>query len=60
MLYANVALQGALLGMQRALQELRDRGSLDESCGLVASFTERQRIVGKARFDTLAERYADE
>lgn len=56
-LYANVALQGAVHGMQVALRHLKDNGRLDES-GPVASFRERQRLVGKAEFDALELRYA--
>ena len=48
-LYANAALQGALLGMQTALKALKQNGVLDESA--VASFAERQRLVDKAAFD---------
>jgi 2-methylisocitrate lyase-like PEP mutase family enzyme len=55
-LYANAALQGALLGMQTALRALRDKGVLDESA--VASFAERQRLVDKAAFDAMEVRYA--
>jgi 2-methylisocitrate lyase-like PEP mutase family enzyme len=57
-LYANVALQGAIKGMQEALAALRDRGALDEAAGLTATFTERQRLVDKPRFDALSNRYA--
>ena len=57
MLYANVALQGAVHGMQAALRQLRDEGRRDES-GPVAPFRERQRLVGKAEFDALEKRYA--
>jgi 2-methylisocitrate lyase-like PEP mutase family enzyme len=56
-LYANAALQGALHGMTAALTRLRDTGRLDEDSGLVASFAERQRLVQKDLFDTLAARY---
>lgn len=56
-LYANVALQGAIYGMQAALNQLRSNGSLDES-GPVASFSERQRLVNKQLFDALEKRYA--
>ncbi|MDH3451477.1 MAG: isocitrate lyase/PEP mutase family protein [Gammaproteobacteria bacterium] len=59
-LYANVALQAALLGMQRALGALQAHGSIDEHSGLVASFAERQRSVKKSRFDDLADRYASD
>jgi 2-methylisocitrate lyase-like PEP mutase family enzyme len=57
-LYANAALQGAVLGMQRALTSLRDTKRLDESSGLVASFEERQRLVGKPQLDELERRYS--
>ena len=56
-LYANVALQGAILGMQNALGQLKSQGQLDET-GPVASFKERQRLVRKALFDELEDRYA--
>jgi 2-methylisocitrate lyase-like PEP mutase family enzyme len=58
-LYANVALQGAVYGMQAALGQLRSEGKLDES-GPVASFKERQRLVNKPFFDALEKRYATE
>ncbi len=57
-LYANVALQGAIKGMQQALTALRERGAVQESEGLVASFTERQRLVDKPAHDARALRYA--
>jgi 2-methylisocitrate lyase-like PEP mutase family enzyme len=56
-LYANVALQGAILGMRNALSALQKDGRMDES-DLVASFAERQRYVDKDRFDELDRRYA--
>ena len=46
-LYANAALQGAVAGMQKTLTVLRDEKEVQESSGLVASFAERQRLVGK-------------
>jgi len=58
-LYANAALQGALYGMQTALRRLRETGRLDESAP-VASFSERQRLVGKPLFDALAQKYGRE
>ena len=58
-LYANVALQGAVYGMQAALGQLRQTGSVDES-GPVASFSERQRLVNKPLYDALEKRYADD
>jgi 2-methylisocitrate lyase-like PEP mutase family enzyme len=59
-LYANAALQGAVQGMQVALRSLRDKGSLDEAAGLVATFAERQRLVDKPSFDAMERRYATE
>lgn len=58
-LYANTALQGAVLGMQRALGRLHEQGRLDEDPNLVAPFAERQRLVDKPRHDALEQRYKD-
>jgi 2-methylisocitrate lyase-like PEP mutase family enzyme len=57
-LYANAALQSAVLGMQKALSVLRTEGKLDEDPSLLAPFIERQRLVGKPLFDALDKRYA--
>ena len=57
-LYANAALQGAVAGMQKALAALREAKELQESSGLVVSFAERQRLVGKAAWDALEKRYS--
>ena len=57
-LYANAALQGAILGMQAALQELKARGYLDEGSGKITSFAERQRLVQKPLFDDLERKYS--
>ncbi len=57
-LYANAALQGAILGMQRALQELHRAGMITDDSGVVARFEERQRLVGKAEVDALEARFA--
>lgn len=56
-LYANAALQGAVAGMQRALGQLRATHRLDEDPALVASFAERQRLVGKPGWDALEHKY---
>lgn len=56
-LYANAALQGALVGMQRVLSTLRTEHAVREDSGLVATFAERQRLVDKPRWDALEERY---
>jgi len=59
-LYANAALQGAVLGMQRALATLRRDGKLDEDPQLLAPFLERQRLVNKPLYDELEQRYKDD
>ena len=56
-LYANVALQGAIAGMQAALKQLKASGRMDESSAMVASFAERQRLVRKPLFDELDDKY---
>ena len=57
-LYANAALQAALTGMQATLTRLKEDGRLDEAGGMMATFAERQRIVGKPHFDALEKKYA--
>jgi len=57
-LYANAALQGAVAGMQKALTVLRDQKEVQESSGLVTTFAERQRLVGKGEWDELERRYS--
>lgn len=57
-LYANAALQGAVMGMQKALTVLRDEKEVKESSGLVTPFAERQRLVGKTEWDALEKRYS--
>lgn len=59
-LYANVALQGALRGMTHALEALKKNGQLVEDSALVASFEERQTIVQKNLFDALDKKYSSE
>jgi 2-methylisocitrate lyase-like PEP mutase family enzyme len=59
-LYANVALQGAIAGMQAALKQLKTTGQMDEASALVTSFAERQRLVKKPLFDELGDKYAGE
>ena len=56
-LYANVALQGALKGMHDALAALKTDGRMDEG-DLVASFEVRQNAVHKDFYDDLEKRYA--
>lgn len=57
-LYANAALQGAVMGMQKALTVLRDDREVKESSGLVTPFAERQRLVGKPGWDALEKLYS--
>jgi len=57
-IYANVALQASLLGMQAALGELRRKGSMGDATKLVVDFSERQRLVHKDEFDALERKYA--
>ncbi|PIF29461.1 2-methylisocitrate lyase-like PEP mutase family enzyme [Acidovorax sp. 56] len=56
-LYANAALQGAVMGMQNALTTLRNAKEVREDSGLVTPFAERQRLVGKPAWDALEKRY---
>ena len=57
-LYANVALQGAIAGMQQALGDLKDNGRVDKTNPQVASFEERQRLVKKSFYDKLDNKYS--
>jgi 2-methylisocitrate lyase-like PEP mutase family enzyme len=56
-LYANVALQSALRGMQEALSVLQKDGRMGEGTRLAVDFSERQRLVGKPEFDALERKY---
>ena len=57
-LYANAALQGATLGMQKSLSQLKTNGRLDEDPTVVVPFNERQRLVNKPFYDALEKTYA--
>ncbi len=59
-IYANVALQGAIAGMQAALKQLKTTGRVDAASAAVASFAERQRLVKKPFFDELNRKYSEE
>ncbi len=56
-LYANTALQAAVLGMQRALLHLRQHGSMAGGTDLLATFAERQRLVDFAGFQDMERKY---
>ena len=59
-IYANVALQAAVKGMQAALGELRRKGHMgDAATPMVADFSERQRLVHKDEFDALERKYVE-
>jgi 2-methylisocitrate lyase-like PEP mutase family enzyme len=58
-LYANAALQAALLATQKVLGALARDGSLDAVGDLLAGFEERQRAVGKPFFDALEAKYRE-
>lgn len=57
-LYANAALQATIHAVQDVLGHLRRTGSLLGQENRLASFEERQRIVGKRMFDELEADYA--
>ena len=59
-IYANVALQAAVKGMQAALGELRRKGHMGEATGMVTDFAERQRLVHKDHYDALERKYVTE
>lgn len=56
-LYANAALQAAVLAMREVLGALQRDGSLEQVRDRLASFDERQRTVQKDRWDALDARY---
>lgn len=56
-LYANAALQASIAGMQNVLGHLKAHGSLEGISDQLASFTERQRLVLKPRFDAFEKKY---
>ena len=57
-IYANIALQAAVHGMQRALGELRKHGQIGDASAFAVSFAERQRLIGKPEFDALERKYS--
>jgi 2-methylisocitrate lyase-like PEP mutase family enzyme len=56
-LYANLALQASVRGMQLALGALRKKGQVGDDVALTVDFSERQRLVGKNEFDALEKKY---
>ena len=57
-LYANAALQASVAGMQKVLKHLKVHGSLEAVSAELASFEERQRLVGKPHYDALEKKYS--
>jgi 2-methylisocitrate lyase-like PEP mutase family enzyme len=57
-LYANAALQGAVHGMNQALNQLKRTGELKEDPSLVATFAQRQSVVKKEDFDALEKKFS--
>jgi 2-methylisocitrate lyase-like PEP mutase family enzyme len=57
-LYANAALQASVLAMQEVLGALHRDGGLTAVSSRLASFAERQRLVGKLEWDALERRFA--
>jgi 2-methylisocitrate lyase-like PEP mutase family enzyme len=56
-IYANTALQAAVLGMQRALAHLKQHGCMGNDGDLLASFAERQRLVDIGAFQEMERKY---
>jgi 2-methylisocitrate lyase-like PEP mutase family enzyme len=56
-LYANAALQAALLAVDDVMTALWRDGSLARVADRLASFEQRQQAVGKPHYDALEERY---
>ncbi|MBX9847126.1 MAG: oxaloacetate decarboxylase [Xanthobacteraceae bacterium] len=56
-IYANTALQAAVLGMQRALGHLKKNGQVGDAAELLATFSERQRLVDIASFQAMERKY---
>jgi 2-methylisocitrate lyase-like PEP mutase family enzyme len=56
-LYANAALQAAVMGMKRVLGSLHETGSLAAVDDLLAGFAERQQVVRTSEWDALRAHY---
>lgn len=56
-LYANLALQASIRGMQIALGTLHENGAVGDASSLAVDFAERQRLVGKPAWDALEKKY---
>jgi len=56
-IYANTALQAAVLGMQRALSHLHQNGEVGKAADQLATFAERQRLVDIGAFQAMERKY---
>jgi len=56
-LYANSAMRGAMKGMQDVLKVLLTTGSTNTALDKMVEWSERQRLVGKDKYDELEVRY---
>jgi 2-methylisocitrate lyase-like PEP mutase family enzyme len=56
-LYANIALQASIRGMQLALGALREQRQVGDASALAVDFSERQRLVDKDGWDRLERKY---
>ena len=56
-LYANAALQAAMLAMRNVLEHLKAKGSLAGAEDQVIGFADRQAMVDFARYKDLEKRY---
>jgi 2-methylisocitrate lyase-like PEP mutase family enzyme len=59
-LFANIALQAAVKGMQSVLADVHRTGSLAGTADRIAPWSERQRLVRKDVFDVLEQKYRSE
>jgi 2-methylisocitrate lyase-like PEP mutase family enzyme len=59
-LFANIALQAAVKGMQSVLADVHRTGSLAGTADRIAPWSERQRLVRKDVFDVLEHKYRSE
>jgi 2-methylisocitrate lyase-like PEP mutase family enzyme len=58
-LYANAALQATIHAVQTVLGQLKTEGDLTDASDLLATFSERQRVVAKPAFDALESRFVE-
>lgn len=56
-LFANIALQASIRGMQDVLADVRERGTIAGLEARIAPWAERQRLVRKPLFDQLEDEY---